>query len=217
MKKLLLLTISVLLLSACVNKGMYITENDVEETAPVLSEDQKCILAGHEILLTIDDDSIFNFFMNSFLCDESNVGSNSEWEAFCSDREVFMSKTKFASIVVSPDKTKIGLNIESDVLAPDTVSGIYFKDSGVHMLTGYYLGNDFISFSPNGTNFIYQGNCWEGMCGLFIKDSETLEEKLNINAPEYLDERTVKAKFVKWVSDNEVEYMIDAEAKREGF
>ena len=55
------------------------------------------------------------------------------------------------------------------------------------------------------------------MCGLFIKDSETLAEKINLNNPEYVDVRSVDAEFVKWISDNEVEYKLGTELKRASF
>jgi len=118
---------------------------------------------------------------------------------------------RFTSIAVSPDKMEIGFTIESDTLAPDTVVGIFSKSTNiVKLLTSYYLGNEFISFSPNGTYFIYRGECWEAMCGLFVKDSKTLSEKASINNPEYVDSRQWDARFVQWIRENEVEYKLES-------
>jgi hypothetical protein len=183
-----------------------------------LSADQKNILAGDEVLLVIDNDEIFDFFRNqSSLCDEANINNSPEQQMFCEDKQTFKNKTKFTSIVVSGDKQKVGFGISSEILQPDAVVGIfypYLARDRIHFLTNYYLGNEFISFSPNDKYFVYKAYCWEAMCGLFVRDSETLEELVSINNPEYLDLRTSDVNFVKWLSDNQMEYELGDQTER---
>jgi len=188
---------------------------------PTLSEDRKSIVADGKILLVVDNDSIINFFKTkSQLCDEYNITTTPDRKMFCENKEAFGSMTRFTSIVVSPDKMKVGFTIESDTLSPDKVVGIFYPSrttNKINFLTNYYLGNKFISFSPSGINFVYQGNCWEGMCGLFIKNSETLAKKVNLNNPEYADFKSENSEFVRWVSDTEVVYKLGEELKQESF
>lgn len=186
---------------------------------PSLSADKKDIIVNGSVLLSIDNDAIFNWFKTeSQLCDGYNLTSTPDRKAFCENRSSFKNQTRFASIVISPDKMKIGFTIESDTLSPDKVVGIFLRSANkVNLLTNYYLGNEFISFSPSGKYFVYQGNCWEGLCGLFIKDSETLTEKASLNNPEYVDFRSADAEFVRWLSDNQVEYKLGSELKQESF
>lgn len=186
--------------------------------APFLSEDRKSIVEEGDVLLAIDDDSIFNFFKTeSGLCDNKE---EAPWGG-CLSKETFKTATRFASIVLSPDKTNIGFDIENDKLVPDKAAGIFYPHRAsdkVYFLTSYYLGNEFIGFSPAGINFAYRGNCWEGLCGLYIKNSETLENVMDFNNPvEGLDARVVNSQFIKWISDNEIEYKLGAELKRASF
>lgn len=187
--------------------------------APSLSTDKKSLVADSEILLAIDNDTIFNWFKTeSQLCDEYNLTSTPDRKTFCENKSTFKEQTRFASVAISPDEMKIGFTIESNTLSPDKVAGIFLRSTNkVTLLTNYYLGNEFISFSPSGTNFIYQGGCFEGMCGLFIKSSETLANKASLNNPEYADSRIQNTSFVRWISDNQVEYKIGTELKRESF
>ena len=189
---------------------------------PSLSGDSKSIVADGKVLLVIDDDAIFNFFKTkkSGLCDEYNITTTPDRKMFCENKAIFKSKTRFTSIVSSPDNTKIGFTIESDALSPDKVAGIFYPSRStdkMRFLTNYYLGNEFISFSPNGVNFVYRGSCWEGKCGLSIKDSGTLAEKINFNNPEYADLRSMNSEFIRWLSDNEVEYKLGIELKQASF
>jgi len=186
---------------------------------PTLSADKKSVVVDGKVLLAIDHDTIFNWFKTeSQLCDGYNLTSTPDRKMFCENKTSFKSQTKFALIVVSPDKMKIGFNIESDTLSPDKVAGIFVRPANkINLLTNYYLGNEFISFSPSGTNFVYQGGCFEGMCGLFVKNSETLANKASLNNPEFADSRSQKATFVRWISDNQVEYKLGTELKRESF
>ncbi|MCR4278660.1 MAG: hypothetical protein NUV81_02010 [bacterium] len=187
--------------------------------APSLSSDKKSIVVDGKILLAVDNNVIFNWFKTeSQLCDGYNLTSAPDRKMFCENKISFKSKTRFTLIVVSPDKMKIGFTIESDTLSPDKVVGIFLRSTNkVNLLTNYYLGNEFISFSPSGTNFVYQGGCFEGMCGLFIKNSETLTNKASLNNPEFADARGQNATFVSWISDNQVEYKLGTELKRESF
>ena len=188
-------------------------------TTPSLSADKKSISADGKILLAIDNDTIFNWFKTkSQLCDGYNLTSAPDRKTFCENKTSFKNQTRFASIVVSPDKMKIGFTIESDTLTPDKVVGIFSRSTNaVNLLGGYYLGNEFIGFSPNGTNFIYKGGCFEGMCGLYVKNSETLADKAILSDSEFADARTRTTTFVRWISDNEVEYKLGSELKRASF
>ncbi|MDP4000742.1 MAG: hypothetical protein Q8P83_00665 [bacterium] len=186
---------------------------------PSLSADKKSIVADGKVLLSIDSDTIFNWFKTeSQLCDGYNLTNTPDRKMFCENKTSFKNQTRFASIVVSPDKMKIGFTIENDTLSPDKVAGIFLSSANkVDLLTNFYLGNEFISFSPSGTNFVYQGGCFEGMCGLFIKNSETLANKASLNNPEFADARGQNAIFVRWISDNKVEYKLGTELKQESF
>lgn len=186
---------------------------------PSLSVDKKGVVVDGKVLLSIDNDTVFNWFKTeSLLCDGYNLTSTPDRKMFCENKTSFKNQTKFASIAVSPDKMKVGFTIESDTLSPDKVVGIFNRPANkVTLLTNYYLGNEFISFSPSGTNFVYQGGCFEGMCGLFIKNSETLTNKASLNNPEFADARGQSASFVRWISDNKLEYKLGTELRQESF
>lgn len=191
------------------------------QTNPILSDGNKTIMQDNTVLLSIDNDEIFNFFKTqSQLCNKQNLESTATRKMFCTDIATFKSETRFSSIVLSPDKTKIGFAIETDEMSPDKTVGIFYvarATDTIHFLTNFYLGNEFISFSPAGVNFVVKGGCWEGMCGLVIKNSETLEDKISLNNPAFVDMRTENTEFIKWISDNEVEYKIGNEVKQVKF
>lgn len=186
---------------------------------PTLSRDKKDIILDRKVLLEIEEDVIFNWFKkNSGLCDESNINTSTERKAFCESKVSFRSKTRFNSIVISPDKNLIGFSIESDILSPDRTVGVFsLSSSKVSILTNYYLGNEFISFSPEGINFIYQSGCFEGKCALYVKNSENLQNKIILSDSEYPDARTKNVTFLRWISDNEIEYILGTEVKRAPF
>jgi len=187
--------------------------------APRLSTDKKSVVVEGKVLLMIDDDAIFNFFKTkSQLCDEYNITTTPDRKMFCENKVVFKNETRFKSIVVSPDGKKIGFTIESDALSYDTVVGIFYPyntNNKVNFLTNYYLGNEFLSFSPSGTNFVYSGGCWEAICAFYIKDSLTLKDKIDFIPPE-ADMRG-NYQFIKWLSDNKIEYKFDTEIKQASF
>ncbi|MDQ5911868.1 MAG: hypothetical protein QG568_80 [Patescibacteria group bacterium] len=186
-------------------------------SVPTLSTDKKSISADGKVLLSIDNDTVFNWFQTkSQLCDSYNIDTTTDRKAFCENKSSFKSLTRFSSIAISPDKTKIGFTIESDTLSPDTVVGFFNRTTGnVSLLTNYYLGNEFIDFSPNSANFAYKGGCWEAICAFYIKDSETLKDKIDF-IPQEADMRGNYV-FVKWLSDNQFQYKIDAESKQYSF
>lgn len=188
-------------------------------TNPILSADKKSISADDKVILVIDNDTIYNWIKTkSQLCDKYNIDSPLDRRMFCENKVSFKNQTRFTSIVVSPDKTKIGFTIESDTLTPDKVVGIFSRSTNtVSLLSSYYLGNEFISFSPKGINFVYKGGCFEGNCALFVKDSETLADKISLSDSVNIEARSRTAIFVKWLSDNEVEYKLDTEIKRAVF
>jgi|GEM_PF-6116293 len=192
------------------------TEEPTEPTepttlpTPTLSVNQKSIVADGEILLSIDDNSIYTFFQTeSQLCNESNINSSPERQLFCEDKATFKDLTQFKAIVVSADNTIIGFTVESDILTPDSAVGIlypYEDNDKIHFLTSYAIGNNFLSFAPDDAHFIYEAGCFEGQCSLFINESTTRINKLTIN--EFTDETTADANFIKWISNNEVEYQL---------
>ena len=198
-----------------------ITENPPVNTqaTPFLSSDKKSIIEDGKVLLSIDSDTIFNWFKTkSQLCNEHNLTTTSDRKTFCENKISFKNQTRFAFITVSSDKMKIGFTIESDTLTPDTVVGIFSRNTNtVNLLGDYYLGNEFISFSPSGTNFIYKGGCFEGMCGLYVKNTETLANKASLSDSESVDTRTTTTTFVKWIGDNALEYKLGTELKRASF
>lgn len=175
-----------------------------------LSVDKKLIVQGNKVLLSIDDDTIFNFFKTkSQICNEYNITTTPDRKMFCEDKVTFKKETRFKSIEVARDEKKVGFTLESDTLSPDTVVGIFYPHSTknkVIFLSGYYLGNEFLSFSPTGINFVYRGGCWEAICAFYIKDSETLQDKINF-IPKEADARG-NYEFVRWVSDSEIEYKL---------
>jgi hypothetical protein len=191
-----------------------------DRPSPSLSTDKQSILAGSEVVLTIDNDRIFDWFKReSQLCSEHNITSTSTGKMFCENKATFKEMTRFTSIVPSPDNTKIGFTIESDRLSPDKAVGIYYFHPSlltlrVNFLTNYYLGNEFISFSPDGTHLVYKDGCWEGLCGFSIKDSETLANKIGEWNTEYLDAREYNTTFVRWISDSKIEYKVGTMLKR---
>ncbi len=184
------------------------------KTIPSLSADRKNIIVNGNSALAIDDNAIVDFFRKRFLCTPENITSTPDRKMFCEDRATLKKLTRFVSIVVSPDAQKVGFIIESDTLAPDTVIGIFYPSRAtdrVHFLTEYYLGNTLISFSPNSARLIRQSDCFEGLCGLIVNDAETLADQREINNPGLgTDGRSENAEFVRWVSDNEVEYTLGA-------
>lgn len=178
-------------------------------SVPSLSADKKSIVADGKVLLTV-----------SQLCDGYNLTSTPDRPMFCENKISFKNKARFDSIVASPDKMKIGFTIVIDPLSPEAgVAGIFVRSTNkINFLTDYYIGNEFISFSPGGANFVYQAGCFEAMCGLYIENSETFARKTILSdSSEYADTRTRNATFVRWISDNEVEYRLGTELKRESF
>ncbi len=182
---------------------------------PSLSADKKNIIGDGNVLLAIGNDVIFNWFKTeSQLCDGDNRTSVPDRKMFCENKAAFEGNARFASIVVSPDKMKIGFTIETDTLSPDKVAGIFLLPAKeVRLLTNYYLGNEFISFSPTGINFVYRSYCFEGDCGFTIKNSDTLADKISFgDTPDHSDYR-----FTRWISDEKIEYKDGMELKQRSF
>ncbi len=181
---------------------------DQAASSTVLSADKKSIIVDGNVELSIDNEVIFNFFKTaSQLCDASNIDSNAGRKLFCENEESFKKETRFKSIVVSSDGKNVGFTIESDTLAPDTVVGIFYPykaSNNITMLGNYYLGNEFVGFSPNSKNFVYKGGCFEAKCAFYVKDSDTLQDKINF-IPKEADARG-DYEFIQWVSDLEIEY-----------
>ena len=73
----------------------------------ILSIDGESIIAsGNGIILSVDNQTIFDWFKNkSQLCEGNNLTSTPDREMFCNNREYFREKTKFKSIVTSSAST----------------------------------------------------------------------------------------------------------------
>jgi len=193
---------------------------DPMSTTPSISVDQKSILADGKVLLSIDDEVVLNFFRDKKvgMCDVSNIDNTPTRKSFCTDPEVFKSKTNFSAVTASPDGKKISFSIQTDELTPDTVVGMLYPFNTtykVHFLTNFYLGNQFISFSPSSKNFVYKSSCFEGICGFFVKDSNTLVDKISF--PNQDPESQPGYTFVRWISDIEIEYKVGNELKQLSF
>jgi hypothetical protein len=192
------------------SKEVVITEEKI-----ALSSDKKSITSDDVAILSIENDVIFNWFKTeSQLCDGSNIDSNPGRKSFCEDEVTFKNMTRFKSIVGAPDNTVVGFTIESDTLTPDTVVGVFYphENRKVTMLSSYYLGNEFLSFSPSGKYFVYTSSCFEGNCVLYVKDSLMLLDRINF-APREEDIRR-KYEFVRWISDNEIEFTLNGELQK---
>jgi len=186
---------------------------------PTLSADKKSVSVDGKIILSIDNLTIFEWFQNkSQLCDGENILSVPDRKAFCENKGEFLKSARFGGIVSSSDSGKFGFTVESDTLAPDKVVGVFSRaDSVVTMVSSYYLGNEFIGFSPKGTMFVYKSGCFEGMCALIISNAQTFVQKTSISDSIYADARTKDVVFVKWLSENSLEYMLGNELKQASF
>lgn len=194
-----------------------VVQEDVVLIPYTLSNNQKEIMKGDSVFLAIDNQQIFDFFKKSDLCDEYNMMAVFGREPFCTGVDKFKEQTKFKNIFSSPKNEVIGFTIESDTLSPDTVVGIYTQEGEVKMLTNYYLGNEFLGFSPDGKYFVYRGSCFEAKCGLYVHDINTLEVVEKINDTESLDARTQNTSFISWEAENTLKYKIGEEEKEISF
>ncbi|QQR83576.1 hypothetical protein IPJ72_07415 [Candidatus Peregrinibacteria bacterium] len=170
--------------------------------------DRQVIALNGKIALTVEHPDIVHYFQSSFLCDDSNRMNHQD---FCGDVSTLIERIYFETVMISPNQKVIGFAIGSSELEPDTAVGIYqmeSEQSPLTFLTPYYLGNQFIGFSPSGTYFAYQADCFEGYCGLYVRQSDTLATRDTINSAEYADERTKKVVFSRWISDTEIEYWL---------
>jgi hypothetical protein len=188
-------------------------------SAPVLSADKKFVMVDKRVILSVDDAIIFNWFKTSSqLCDGDNITSVPDRKAFCENKTDFLKSTRFAYIVLSPDNAKIGFAIESDTLAPDKVIGVFSRVTGsITLVGGYYLGNEFIGFSPKSTNFVYKSGCFEGKCALSVSDVQTFVKKASVSDSISADARTKDVTFVKWLTENSLEYKLGEELKQVSF
>lgn len=189
-------------------------QTETHEPILSLSTDARAILSNQEIILDTKNEAIFNYFKNSFLCDESNINSDSERPNFCQNQEFLAGKTTFANFYLSPDKQKIIFVVTSEILTPDQALGIYYLDSGkITIFSDYYIGNEFISFSPNGDYFIYKGGCFEATCALNIIDTNSLNLVASLSDSQYPDARVRDVFFNRFISANELEYSLGDEVR----
>lgn len=191
---------------------------------PSISADKKSIVADGKILLSIDNERIISGFRsnNPWLC-EMDQDWTKEMRLLCSDRILFKEKSAFTSINVSANKA-IAFDLEVNRLIPNTYGNEFISEVGifsistnkVNLLERSGSNTKFISFSPSGKNFAYRTSCFEGfssLCDIIIKDSETFTTKAALS----YNEGTSSNEFVRWVSDNQVEYKLNGELKRKSF
>ncbi len=186
---------------------------------PALTPDRRTLTQNGQAVLAIDNEQIVQWFRNeSQLCDARNIGATADRRSFCTNVATFKDKTHFATAISSPDGMTVGFTIQSDTLSPDSVAGLFVRASGtVTFLTSYYIGNEFNSFSPSGSRFVYQGGCYEAKCALYVRDTATLAERFRINASTGGTDRTQSATFVRWVSDSRIEYRLGSELSTSSF
>jgi len=190
------------------NNNEQATNEPVKNEIIKLSTDKKTILQGTSVLLKIDDAEIFGWFeTKSGLCRKGN--NNESRNLFCDDIVAFLSKTSFVNMHLTKNNKYIVFEISTTEMEPDKVVGHYtIATKKITWLTNYYLMNEFISYSPDESKFIYQNNCWEGMCGLTVKANENLQTLKEINNPESADTRNNKAIFNKWIDNNTINYTL---------
>ena len=207
MKKIIILAIAVIAVI------VFISYSKKSVALPSLSEDGKSIVQDTEVLLNIEDLAIFSFFQKAEtgMCDSSNITNTASRTAFCTNPLAFKQQAKFTKLVPSVSGTDFGFVIETTELSPDTVVGMVSKTeygNKVTLLTNYYLGNDFLSFSPSGSKFAYKERCWEAICGFTIKDTATLRTMREFGNPE-TDPATT---FTRWIDDTSIEYVVGSES-----
>ena len=183
-----------------------------------LRSDKKEILQGGRVILSIDNGEVLRFFVEkSQLCDEANITTTQTRREYCQGSKVFRDKTNFGEIAVSEDNSRVGFSIVSNEMEPDSVVGILEVGTGkVTFLTEYYLGNKIVGFSPGGRFLAYLGECFEGLCGVYIRDTNDLGIIKVING-EWADSRTESIEEVRWVGEREIEYRVGGKATKESF
>lgn len=185
---------------------------------PALTADRKAIAQRGQTVLAIDNDPIVQWFRTqSQLCDSNNVGTTADRRSFCTDVATFRDKTRFATAVSSPDGMSLGFTIKSDTKT-GSVAGFYDRSSGkVSFLTSYDLANEFLSFSPTGSRFVYTNICFEANCALYVRDSATLAEMIRVNGPPGDEVGRQNATFLRWLSASQIEYKLGDAVKRASF
>ncbi|MCA9385388.1 hypothetical protein KC717_01940 [Candidatus Dojkabacteria bacterium] len=218
MKKYFVIICMVLAILSILIGSLFLLRSDRDDVH--LSQNSTKIYKGREELLSIDNGVIYNFFASEVIrCQDYFLSHSPMQLEICQNENSFQEYARFREIIVSPDQKLIGFEIQSDLLESDSVVGVLdlsLQNPDPVLLTNYYLGNEFLAFSPTGKYFIYQGECWEGNCGLYIYDSNTFEEVSAINHFEYQDMRQSNAEFVRWISDSEIEYLQDGEVTQQG-
>lgn len=185
---------------------------------PGLTADRKAIAQNGQTVLAIDNDQIVQWFRTqSQLCDSYNITTTADRRSFCTDVAAFRDKARFATAVFSPDGMSLGFTIKSDTRI-GSVAGFYGRSSGkVSFLTSYDLENEFLSFSPTGSRFVYRNICFEANCALYVRDTATLKELIRVNGPPGDEVGRQNATFLRWVSDSEIEYRLGNEVKTASF
>lgn len=185
------------------------TSNSIEDNSISLTTNKKIILKGTSPILSIDDAKIFSWFKTkSGLCGMQPSKSESR-NLFCNDTATFLSKTSFINIYPTKNNKYVAFEINSTEQLPDVVLGFYnIESKTINWLTRFYLGNKFLSYSPDESKLIYKNKCWEALCGLTIKSTDRLITIKDINNPDGVDERGSDAVFNKWINNNTIHYTL---------
>jgi len=185
------------------------SSEEVVTATPQLFAEGNRIDTGSGHSLDITHEEIVSFFRadTTGMCDEHNIGNTATRRDFCMNLTTFAESASFSKIVPSHSGNRIGFVIETTELAPDTVVGVYYPLNTtykVHIISNYYLGNDFIGFSPNDTYLVIKDGCFEGVCGFTVFNAATLDVIRRFGNPETEPTNT----FVSWISDNRFEYKV---------
>ena len=183
---------------------------------PLIAEDKKSIVSDGQVLVTIDNDVIFDLFKTGRTIFDNIIRGDIVDKMSDENKTSFKNKVRFVSIVVSSDKMKIGFIIENDFVPQFKVAGIFsLFTNRIYLFPNNYPGNESINFSPNGENFLYQSDCFSltGGC-IVVSNLDTYTEKIDFNNPDYVYFKIENAEFIRWISNNEIEYKLGTELKR---
>jgi hypothetical protein len=170
-----------------------------------LSEDRKTIYAGTKVLKEIDNSKIFTFIQETWICDSGNIITEQE-ESFCTNQQTLRNNMEFYEIYISPDSHTVGFEISKIDGQHYQAAGAFSvesPDTQFEIFTGFDFGNKFLGFSPEGTYFAIQKDCWEAICDLYIKDSRSFED-VRVFKSQSDDNDIIE--FVRWVDDGRIEY-----------
>lgn len=183
-----------------------------------VSVDKRSIVYGGKPLFGVDNGAIRDWVLvKSGLCDPLIIQSDDTRLRYCTDVSTYIANTAFKDVVATQSGDVVLFNLTSDVLAPDSVIGIYRNTTGIpkiDILTTYYLGNIIHSFTPDERHFSYTSGCFEARCAIYVLDVETLTNTAKF-IPEEADMRE-HYEFIRWIGNDSYEYK-EGESLRIGY